>query len=212
MTNITIGIVARDEDINSTKYQAITKNNIKYLHNKCNYIGILNYDDKDNINTDTLDLCDGIIFQGGNIIYEYHFNILKYAIKKRIPILGICMGHQIIGLYSNNQKEKDLKIVNNHYNLKNTHKININEDSILYNLFGKELNVNSRHLFKLEKITKPFIISAWSDDNTIEAIEWIDDEHFILGLQWHPEDMNNMNILYDKFINEITIRKNKNFK
>lgn len=209
MTNITIGIIGRDEEINNTKYQAITKNNLKYLHNKCNYIGILNYNNKDNINTNILDLCDGIIFQGGSTIYEYHFNILKYAIKKKIPVLGICMGHQIIGLYSNNQKEKDLIKINNHYMLNNTHKININKNSILYNLFSDQINVNSRHLYKLEKVTKPFIISAYSDDNTIEAIELVDKENFILGIQWHPEDMNNMSALYDTFINEIKIRKNK---
>lgn len=209
---VILGIVARDEKINNVNYQAITKNNLKYLHNKCNYIGILNYNNEDDIDTNILNICDGIIFQGGSNIYEYHFNILKYAVEKKIPVLGICMGHQIIGLYSNNQKEKDLVKVNNHYNLNNTHKININKDSILYNLFGKEINVNSRHLYKLEKVTKPFIISAYSNDNTIEAIEWIDKDNFILGVQWHPEDMDNMEDLYNTFINEINIRKNKKIK
>ena len=209
MNNITIGIVARDEEINNTRYQAITKNNLKYLQDKCNYIGILNYDNNTDINKDILNMCDGIIFQGGSTIYEYHFNILKYAIKEKIPILGICMGHQIIGLYSNNQKEEDLVKVNNHYSLTNTHKININKNSILYNLFGEQINVNSRHLYKLEKVTKPIIISAYTDDNTIEAIELIDKDYFILGIQWHPEDMANMECLYNAFINEIKTRKNK---
>lgn len=209
---VIIGIVARDEEINNTKYQAITKNNLKYLHNKCNYIGILNYNNEDDIDTNILNICDGIIFQGGSNIYNYHFNILKCAIERKIPVLGICMGHQIIGLYSNNQKEKDLVKVNNHYNLNNMHKININKCSILYNLFDKERNVNSRHLYKLEKVAKPFIISAYSNDNTIEAIEWIDKDNFILGVQWHPEDMDNMEDLYNTFINEINIRKNKKIK
>ena len=52
MNNITIGIVAKDEEINNTKYQSITKRNLKYLNNKCNYIGILNYDNKINVNID----------------------------------------------------------------------------------------------------------------------------------------------------------------
>ena len=38
MDNITIGIVAREEEINNTKISAITKNNLKYLDNKCNYL------------------------------------------------------------------------------------------------------------------------------------------------------------------------------
>ena len=44
MSNITIGLIARDDKINNTLIQIVTKNNLKYLHNKCNYIGILNYD------------------------------------------------------------------------------------------------------------------------------------------------------------------------
>ena len=63
MKNITIGIIAREEKINNTSFEAITKNNLKYIHNKCNYIGILNYNNS-YINTEILDLCDGIIFQG----------------------------------------------------------------------------------------------------------------------------------------------------
>ena len=35
MRNITIGIIARDEMVNNTTMQIITKNNIKYLNNKC---------------------------------------------------------------------------------------------------------------------------------------------------------------------------------
>lgn len=91
----------------------LLKINLKYIHNKCNYIGILNYNNS-YINTEILDLCDGIIFQGGSTIYPYHFQILEYAIKKHIPVLGICMGHQIIGLYSiNSTTEKDLIKINN---------------------------------------------------------------------------------------------------
>ena len=91
--NITIGLIARDEVLNNTSIQIITKNNLKYLNGKCNYIGILNYDNN-LIDTNVLNLCDAIIFQGGSDIYPYHFQILDYAIKHNIPVLGICMGHQ----------------------------------------------------------------------------------------------------------------------
>ena len=101
MRNITIGIIAREEETNNTKMQIVNKNNLKYLNNKCNYIGILNYDNN-YIDTKVLDICDGIIIQGGSDIYPYHFQILDYCLNNNIPILGICMGHQIIGLYSIN--------------------------------------------------------------------------------------------------------------
>jgi len=210
MNNITIGIVGRDEIKNNVTYQAITKNNIKYLHNKCNYIGIINYNNTDSIDTDVLKLCDGIIIQGGIDIYNYHYDILDFAINNNIPVLGICMGHQIIGLYSTSKNENDLIEIKNHNDIDKLHNININKDSILYNLFGDKINVNSRHSYKLEKVNAPFKISAYSDDNVIEAIEYIDDKHFIIGVQWHPEDMQNMECLYNYFIKEIIIRKNTN--
>ena len=152
MKNITIGIIAREEKINNTSFEAITKNNLKYIHNKCNYIGILNYNNS-YINTEILDLCDGIIFQGGSTIYPYHFQILEYAIKKHIPVLGICMGHQIIGLYSiNSTTEKDLIKINNHYNINKKHLIKTEKNSTINKLLGDTYSVNTRHLYAVKKV------------------------------------------------------------
>ena len=55
MNNVTIGIVARDEVLNNVNLQVVTKNNLKYIHNKCNYIAILNYDNSP-IDTEVLNL------------------------------------------------------------------------------------------------------------------------------------------------------------
>ena len=58
MKNIVVGVIARDDIIKDTKVQIITKNNLKYLNNKCEFIGILNYDNG-LINTNILSICDG---------------------------------------------------------------------------------------------------------------------------------------------------------
>ncbi len=207
MNNITIGIIARDEKINDTSMQIITKNNLKYLNNKCNYIGILNYDNS-YIDTNILNKVDGIIFQGGSEIHPYHFQILDYAVKNNIPTLGICMGHQIIGLYSiGSTDENDLIKVDNHYSKTKQHIIKTKKDSILNKVLGNTNKVNTRHLFALEKVEGPFKITALSEDNVIEGIEYVDNNHFIIGVQFHPEDLTNTEGLYNYFIKEILKRK-----
>ena len=207
MTNITIGIIAKDKNINNQNFQVISKNNLKYIHNKCNYIAILNYDNK-YIDTDLLDKCDGIIFQGGNDIYPYHFQILEYCINHNIPVLGICMGHQIIGLYSiNSQNEDDLIKVEKHSDKNTNHKIITKKNSILNTTLGDTAIVNTRHNYALKEVQKPFKVTAYSEDNVIEGIEYIDDDHFVIGVQFHPEDLKNTENLYNYFIKEIIKRK-----
>ncbi len=207
MRNITIGIIARDEVLNNNNVQIITKNNIKYLNNKCNYIGILNYDNTP-IDTKILDICDGIIFQGGSDIYPYHFQILEYCLNNNIPVLGICMGHQIIGLYSiGSTSDTDLIKVEDHNNKEKKHLIKTVKDSFINKAIGDTPIVNTRHKEALKEVKDPFKVTAVSEDNIIEGIEYIDNNHFVVGVQFHPEDLDNTENLYNLFIKEVLKRK-----
>ena len=51
----------------------------------------------------------GLIIPGGSKIHLYHILSIHYAITNDIPLLGICMGMQAIGIYSNIVNE----IINN---------------------------------------------------------------------------------------------------
>ena len=138
-----------------------------------------------------INICDGIIFGGGDNFEEFNEEAMLYCYKKNIPTLGICLGMQLMGCVFDGK----LIDISNH---KNTfHKVKIEKKSKLYNIFNKEeLLVNSRHKSVL-KSTKLDITSK-SIDRYIESIE-DKNRKFFVGVQWHPEDINQKE-LFKKFI------------
>lgn len=141
-----------------------------------------------------LNICKGIILQGGDSINEFNLNTIKILKEKNIPTLGICLGMQEM-FYENN--DFDIK---NHKNT--THKIYINKDTLLYKILNKDIIVvNSRHKSSLHNPS--YQISSISEDNIIESLE--DNKYkFFLGLQWHPESLYKTNpnsrLIFDYFI------------
>ncbi len=126
---------------------------------------------------------------------KFELTLLKKALKRGIPILGICRGLQIITVFfggtlnQNINKLTDVK----HWGERGdktlpAHKVTIKDGSILYDLYKKnELWVNSFHNQAVEKKPENLHVSATSEDGIIEALENKDKK--ILGVQWHPEMM-----------------------
>lgn len=119
-----------------------------------------------------------------------------YDIDK--PTLGICLGMQLMGKTFNGHITES---VNNHRISKDySHKITINKNSLLFKILGKEnIIVNSLHSFAIPNTSLD--ISAYSNDEIIEAIE-DKSRKFFLGIQWHPEllDDDNSKKIFDYFI------------
>lgn len=141
-----------------------------------------------------LTICNGFIFQGGDDIDEYNLKTLKILKEKNIPTLGICLGMQEMFYHDN------LIDIEQH-NINNLHEVIINRDSILYKILKKDkILVNSRHKSAIN-YTK-YLISA----NNKDVIEAIEDSScdFYLGLQWHPENLYNIDSnskkIFDYFI------------
>lgn len=135
-----------------------------------------------------LEICNGIIMPGGSTIYDYDEYICEYCKKNDKPVLGICLGMQIMcSEHLDNTKC-------NHQNV--IHKIVTKKGSFINKVIGDTL-VNSRHN---ECITKSndYIVTARSTDGTIEAIEYPFNK-FNVGVQWHPEDMQS-NEIFVEFI------------
>lgn len=199
-----IGIVTRLEN-NMHKINKSLIDNITKCGGLC--LGIINEErysneflDRDKLIIDNiLKICDGFVIPGGSTESYLDKYIIEYATKNNIPILGICLGMQEMSSFL------DLEEVSNH-NKSNryVHKVNIDKNSLLYKIFKKDIYVNSRHNYKIKNLNGYKVVGSCLD--VIEAIER-DDNTFNVGVQWHPEDIDNEE-LFDYFINSTTIDKN----
>lgn len=180
----TLGILGKDID----ESYVINKKYLRVFYN-INCIGIFP-------NTD-ISICDGFLIQGGKDISLWFYDVIKYAISVKKPILGICLGCQTLGTYGNGS----LKNVSGH--LDANHEIYIKDDTFLHDLYGSVITVNSRHEEAIDKLSSYFEAIAVSGDGVIEAIKYKYSDTFIVGVQWHPELMDSMDKLFDKFLSEL---------
>ena len=141
-----------------------------------------------------IDMCDGIIFQGGDDFEEYDLEALKHIYEIDKPVLGICLGMQLMAMLFGG---KLINIDNHKKTLSYVHSVKINRNSKAYNIFKKDIiKVNSRHK-SVVKNTK-LKVSGISNDGYIEIVEDTNKKFFI-GVQWHPENM----ITYDSTQNNL---------
>lgn len=155
------------------------------------------------------------IFQCGYINHEvdaYSILLAQKAVERKIPLLGICKGNQVINvafggsLYQDIATQCETSTEHTQKAPRNnpTHYISINQNSFLYKVFGERIRVNSFHHQSVKNVAKGFMISAMGVDGIIEGIESIDGS-FVLGVQFHPEMMAshkdpNMMKLFEAFI------------
>lgn len=200
----TIGIILRDYELkNGGKVYGVRNYLIQRLKKYNVSIMCIPFDFENNLKFDKtlIDKCDGIILPGGKCSHELDYEIVKYLYNTDKATLGICLGMQLMGKTFN---DHIIVPIENHQNGQNClHKISIKEDSLLFKIVQKkEIKVNSLHSFAIPN-TK-LTVSAHSEDNIIEAIEDIN-KHFFLGVQWHPELLNNddSDKIFDYFISKL---------
>lgn len=148
---------------------------------------------------------DGIILSSGDNLGENskrdetETKILNYGIRKKLPILGVCRGLQLINTYFGGS----IKKTKNLQHVKKNHSIII-QNSYMQKFFKSNLiKVNSFHNNIIQKTNLgknliPFAISK--NDNSIEGV--FHKLYPIIGIMWHPErktDSNNKTLLQKIF-------------
>ncbi len=188
-----IGIINRKEKLKSGNKILYTYEEISDKINKSNGIPI-----GINPNLQSIKIANGIILQGGNEFDKNEIEIVKYAYENNIPLLGICLGMQIMGFATCAREYK----IKNHMkpNINNAHKVILKKESKIYEILKKEtIIVNSRHNYQIKNTTLE--ITGISENNSIEVIE-DKSKDFFIGIQWHPESLENIESkrLFDYFI------------
>jgi putative glutamine amidotransferase len=127
---------------------------------------------------------------------DFDITITKSFLDRDIPILGICLGEQLLAVMHGGALiqhiENDVPDPLDHYienRLKPAHEIQIKEGSLLHSIVGTTaMEVNSHHHQAVKAESGQFIVSAQSADGVVEAIE-VPGKKFCLGVQWHPEHL-----------------------
>jgi putative glutamine amidotransferase len=123
---------------------------------------------------------------------NFEIELIDLAIKKQIPILGICRGAQILNVYMGGSLIQDLEESKylDHMSLERdrserSHTVFFEQGSLLHSIYGEYENVNSFHHQAIETLGLGIIATAKSDDGVIEAIEF--QNQAAIAVQWHPE-------------------------
>ena len=163
---------------------------------------------------DEIEMCDGIILQGGEIADVHEVFIAKYCYEHNIPLLGICEGQSnLLRGIGGTTRRVDNAEKHNQSDATYVHDIIIQKNSLLYKIVGKtKIKVNSRHNYTPCDVAG-LTISAYDDDGNIEVVEAAD-KKFYLGMRYHPESLapfdKNHNKIFEYFVQVCKENSNSN--
>jgi putative glutamine amidotransferase len=124
--------------------------------------------------------------------------LTRWAMEDDLPAFGICRGIQVMNValggtliqdvpsYIETQLRHD---TSNEPRSTIMHTVAMSDDSRLADIMGDtQVHVNSLHHQSIEKAAAAVRVTGYAPDGVVEAME-VPDKHFIMAVQWHPEDM-----------------------
>ena len=145
---------------------------------------------------------------GGTYSYKLDEYVINYAIKHDKPLLAICLGFQAMcSLFAKNRTKFDMTSKHDNHHGKEDeylHSIKIKDNTMLYEILGSEIKVNSLHHDIVDFELNDLVVNAISDDGVIEGVE-LPNKKYIIGVQWHPEYLRDENTtkIMNRFIKEL---------
>lgn len=149
--------------------------------------------------------------------------MLAEAERLNLPVFAICYGAQALNVSRGGSLIQDIgsQIPNciQHSQVgpveRNSHVIEIDEDSLLSSIAGKgttSVKVNSHHHQAIKEPGSDLRVSAKANDGVIEFIEDTRADRFVVGVQWHPELSYNTDNLSTALFETFVVKCAKNAK
>ena len=121
----------------------------------------------------------------------WEFLLLDEAVKRSLPVIGICRGCQLINVYFGGTLWQDLPSERPgevKHRGKHLHGVRIEAGSRLARCLGTaEMQVNTSHHQAVRDLAPGFRAVAFAPDGVVEAIE--SDTLPVAGVQFHPEKL-----------------------
>lgn len=153
---------------------------------------------------------DGLVISGGDDIHpslydadavpkarydeardELEQTHIRHAMRRGLPMLGICRGYQLINVTCGGNLYSDIRDMRKKTSNFNTvlprKTINLETHSALLRVIGRpQFKVNSLHHQAIDTVAERFAASGHDLDQIVQGIEATDNRR-IMGVQWHPE-------------------------
>jgi putative glutamine amidotransferase len=132
----------------------------------------------------------------------YELALVRGALEREMPVLGICRGMQILNVAYGGTIEQHLPDVLGHEEHRHTpgtfadHQVRLVPDSLVARATGSERTpAKSHHHQGINQVGEGLQVTGWSvEDDAVEALE---DPScpFVLGVLWHPEEDENSQLI-----------------
>ena len=125
-------------------------------------------------------------------------SVLHVALGRGLPVLAVCRGLQVLNVALGGSLHQDVgtdpgtQMPHSQKEPRDqpTHKVKLTPGCRLATTLGAdELEVNSMHHQAIKRLGRGLTAVAWAPDQIVEGAEIGDPSRFVLGVQWHPEEL-----------------------